>query len=551
MKKAVWWFQIKVISPVAATLLFKTKEKFMNKQETIVHPIEPLYDTESRILILGSFPSVKSREAAFFYGHPQNRFWKVLAGVLSQPIPLTVEEKKNFLHEQHIALWDVIRQCEITGSSDSSIKNVIPQDLSVILQNSKVETVFCNGATSMKYYEKYQEKMTGIKAVKLPSTSPANAAFSLERLQREWSIICRPLQAATAGIGEVLLKWYDYNARILPWRSDPTPYHVWISEIMLQQTRVEAVKKYYDRWMNRLPDIPALAAASEEELLKLWEGLGYYNRVRNIQTAALTVMENYNGKLPGDYKELCKLKGIGEYTAGAIASIAFGLPEVAVDGNALRVFSRLLAYEEEIQSVSAKKKISRELKRVLPEDRAGDFNQALMDLGAGICLPNGAPLCEQCPWESVCQARKQDRVLDFPVKAKKKDRKKMKLAVFVIETPKGFVLHKRGAKGLLANLWEFPNLEGSWSVENISDALASWGIREYDPADICKFKEYKHIFTHVEWQMTGFHLFVKELPEAVCKAQGWEIIDKNRIEEDYALPSAFVPFKPWNGKENL
>ena len=195
-----------------------------SKRQKIIHPIPPLYDKDSKILILGSFPSVKSREEAFFYGHPQNRFWKLLAGILSEDKPETVEEKREFLHRNHIAVWDVIYSCDIIGSSDSSIRNVVPSDLSEILESSDIKQIYCNGAKSYEYYCKYQEKETGRKAKKLPSTSPANAAFSIERLAKEWKKICEPLQVAPAGIGEVLLKWYDYNARILPWRSEPTPY---------------------------------------------------------------------------------------------------------------------------------------------------------------------------------------------------------------------------------------------------------------------------------------------------------------------------------------
>ena len=241
----------------------------------IEHPFPPLYDKNARILILGSFPSVKSREQNFFYGHPQNRFWKTIAGVLSENVPVTIEEKKDFLYRNHIALWDVIHSCDITGSSDSSIRNVQPNDLSEIFRIADIRAIYCNGAKSFEYYKKYQQDQTGRNAVKLPSTSPANAAFSLERLKESWRVICGPLGAVPAGAGKVLLDWYDYNARILPWRSDPSPYHVWISEIMLQQTRVEAVKRYYDRWMKALPDIKSLAETDDEKLMKLWEGLGY------------------------------------------------------------------------------------------------------------------------------------------------------------------------------------------------------------------------------------------------------------------------------------
>lgn len=527
------------------------------KRKKIDHPIPPLYDKNSRILILGSFPSVKSREAVFFYGHPQNRFWKTVAGVLSEKVPGTVEEKKDFLHRNHIAVWDVIKSCDIIGSSDSSIKNVIPNDLSEIFETADVSEIFCNGAKSYQYYEKYLRERTGKEAVKLPSTSPANASFSIERLKREWSVICRPLKAAPAEIGEVLLKWYDYNGRILPWRSDPTPYHVWVSEIMLQQTRVEAVKKYYDRWMEELPDVKALAEVSDEKLMKLWEGLGYYNRVRNLKEAAIAVMEQYDGKLPGDYEKLLALKGVGEYTAGAIASIAFGLPEPAVDGNVLRVFSRLLAEEGEVGKQSVKKAITGEVRRIMPKDRAGDFNQALMDLGSSVCLPNGQPICGECPWELVCQAHKMKCETDFPVKAKKKPRRIEKKAVFVIELQKDknkeklaagkekaeekkILIHKRPSDGLLSDLWEFPNLEGSFTLQKAEEQAGKWKFSDYE---IESLGEGKHIFSHVEWQMTGYRLKVFSVSEEILKKQGWKAVSKQELEEGYALPAAFDCYK--------
>ncbi len=514
----------------------------MAKLETIIHPIPPLYDKDSKILILGSFPSVKSREAAFFYGHPQNRFWKVVSGVLSEETPTTVEEKAEFLHRNHIAVWDTIGKCDIVGSADSSIKNVEPNDLSIILDHAPIEAVFCNGAASQKYYDKYQEKLTGIKAVKLPSTSPANAAFSVERLKNEWKQICIPLGASQEGIGNVLLDWYDYNARILPWRSDPTPYHVWISEIMLQQTRVEAVIRYYDRWMETLPDIRSLAAADEELVLKLWEGLGYYTRARNIHAAAKEVVEKYNGELPADYEKLLALPGIGEYTAGAISSIAFGLPEPAIDGNAIRVFTRILAYDGEISKAKTKKHLRRELERTLPKDRPGDFNQALMDLGARVCLPNGAPLCEQCPWESVCQARKTDTQTKYPVKAAKKARRVENLGVFVLETEDGIILHKRAEKGLLANLWEFPNVDGSFTIEKASQQLADWSI---GIDNITSLGEHKHIFSHVEWQMSGYRARISHISKELLEQNKWIIVPKEQLEQQYAIPSAFEAYKLW------
>ncbi len=512
----------------------------------IDHPIPPLYDKDSRILILGSFPSVKSREAAFFYGHPRNRFWEVVSGLLSQPLPVTVEEKKAFLHQEHIALWDSIKSCDIIGSSDSSIRNVEANDLSVILETAGIRQIFCNGAKSHEYYDRYIRPVTGMPAVKLPSTSPANAAFSSERLMREWKQILKPLKAAHPATGKVLLGWYDYNARILPWRSDPTPYHVWISEIMLQQTRVEAVIPYYERWMEALPDIESLAMVPEDRLLKLWEGLGYYNRARNLKKAAVTVMEDYGGELPTDYTELLKLSGIGEYTAGAVASIAFGLPEPAVDGNALRVFARLLGEDGEITGTAVKKSLTAEIRRVLPKDRPGDFNQAIMDLGSAVCLPTGRPDCPSCPFEADCQARRLGQETVLPVRKKKKDRRIEKKTVFVIELAgeegrqTGYVLHRRPDRGLLPDLWEFPGVRGHLSTEEAGDLAGQWGLEDFC---VTALGEARHIFTHVEWQMKGYLVKTGKVPEDLCRDQSWIIVSGKAVRDQYAVPSAFEYYK--------
>ena len=215
-------------------------------------------------------------------------------------------------------------------------------------------------------------------------------------------------------IAEPLLAWYDRGRRILPWREEPTPYHVWLSEIMLQQTRVEAVKPYYERFLKELPDIESLAGVEEEKLLKLWEGLGYYNRARNLKKAAMQIVIDYDGVMPGTYEELVKLPGIGSYTAGAVSSIAFGNPVPAVDGNVLRILARLRMDDRDILDAKVKKAVEEELAVVMPTDRPGDFNQALMELGAMVCIPNGMAKCEECPWKELCQARKEDRVLEFP-----------------------------------------------------------------------------------------------------------------------------------------
>lgn len=331
-----------------------------------------------------------------------------------------------------------------------------------------------------------------------------------------------------------LLSWYDTNARILPWRERPEPYRVWISEIMLQQTRVEAVKPYFDRFLSALPDVSDLASVSEEKLLKLWEGLGYYNRARNLQKAAVMVMEHYNGKLPKRYEELLTLPGIGEYTAGAIASIAFGQPVPAVDGNVLRVITRVLASFDNISLPETKADIRRRLLEIMPEDRPGDFNQALMELGATVCLPNGTPMCLICPLRDICSAYRDALIEEIPVKNSKKERKIEQRTLFIIYYGKEFFLQKRENRGLLANLWEFPNYLGRLTLKQIREEVQSMGIK---PARIQKCGTAKHIFTHVEWHMQGYLIEAENRGNGIGKWAAPEDIRKS-----FALPSAFQAF---------
>jgi len=337
----------------------------------------------------------------------------------------------------------------------------------------------------------------------------------------------------------VLLNWYEYNARILPWRSEPTPYHVWISEIMLQQTRVEAVKPYYDRFLCELPDIEALSKVEDEKLMKLWQGLGYYNRARNLKTAAITIMNEYDGVMPRDYEKILSLKGIGEYTAGAISSIAYQIPVPAVDGNVLRVISRVEANDEDILKASTKKRVREELIEIMPEDRAGDFNQALMELGATVCLPNGKPLCENCPWDTVCQAYKQDRVMEFPVKQPKKKRKIEQRTVFLLYSKGKIAVCKRPDTGLLAGLWEFPNELGKLGIEEAKEKLEQWGINQYELEETAKGK---HIFSHIEWQMSGYFVEIEDGDAIDWRELEFEWISVEEMERRYAIPSAYELF---------
>lgn len=229
-----------------------------------------------------------------------------------------------------------------------------------------------------------------------------------------------------------LLSWYEGHARALPWRDDPTPYRVWISEIMLQQTRVEAVKPYFERFMAALPTVQALAAVEDDRLMKLWEGLGYYTRARNLKKAALMITERHGGELPGSYEALLALPGIGSYTAGAIASIAFGLPVPAVDGNVLRVISRVLADREDIRQPSVKARMERELREIMPRERTSQYNQGLIEVGAIVCVPGGEPRCGECPMESICLTRRQGLWKEIPVRGALKKRKVEELTVCLI-----------------------------------------------------------------------------------------------------------------------
>lgn len=341
-----------------------------------------------------------------------------------------------------------------------------------------------------------------------------------------------------------LLAWYAKNARLLPWRDNPTPYRVWVSEIMLQQTRVEAVKPYFERFMREIPDVQALATVPEEKLLKLWEGLGYYSRARSLKNAAQIVVRECGGELPQSAEELRKLPGIGDYTAGAVASIAYGLPEPAVDGNVLRVASRLAAFRQDVSLPAVKRELREKLQKVYPAGKAGAFTQALMELGATVCLPNGKPVCTRCPLAGLCAAHRSGVEMKLPVKPPKPERKKMDLTVFILLHEDRAALHRRPEKGLLAGLWEFPNAPGALSPAEADDVLRGWGVQA---AGMEPLPAAKHIFTHLEWHMTGY--LVRTENEAV----GFTWADSCGLFRDYAVPSAFSAYLRLlkRGKEGL
>lgn len=343
-----------------------------------------------------------------------------------------------------------------------------------------------------------------------------------------------------------LLEWFHVSARVMPWRSNPEPYWVWISEIMLQQTRVEAVRAYFDRFIAALPNIPALAEVEDERLMKLWEGLGYYSRARNLKKAAIVCMEQYNGELPKTYEQLLELPGIGTYTAGAIASIAYEQEIPAVDGNVLRVISRLLAKTEDITKQSVKRKMETMLlelmRRIHPNPRI--FTAALMELGAIVCIPNGAPYCMGCPWNSICLARIQNKIAEIPVKKKKMVRKIEERTVFLVQDGDLTAIKKRPSTGLLADLYELPNIQGFYSEAEVKQM---WEEKLKLPVSVERLKDGKHIFSHIEWHMQAYRIIPKMMEQSnLLKEDGNEFffVTQKQLSTDYALPNAF---KTWKG----
>ena len=334
-----------------------------------------------------------------------------------------------------------------------------------------------------------------------------------------------------------LINWYRKNKRELPWRDIDDPYRIWISEIMLQQTRVEAVKPFYARFLKELPKVSDLAKAEEDKLLKLWEGLGYYNRVRNMQKAAQQIMEIHGGEFPREFESIRSLTGIGNYTAGAISSFAFGIPKPAVDGNVLRVISRVTGSYDDIMKASTKSKVEEQLEAVIPKDAACDFNQGLIELGAIVCVPNGAPKCEVCPLAYLCEAHQKGIELELPVKKKGKERRIEKRSVLVIQDGDFLAIQKRPAKGLLAGLYEFPNLEGHMTESEVVAYCKEIGLA---PLRIQKLEDGKHIFSHVEWHMIGYRVRVDELENSCTEKMLF--IHPEEIQREYPIPAAFETY---------
>ncbi|MDR0840593.1 MAG: A/G-specific adenine glycosylase [Christensenellaceae bacterium] len=336
-----------------------------------------------------------------------------------------------------------------------------------------------------------------------------------------------------AALPAALLPWYAANARNLPWRADTQPYHIWLSEIMLQQTRVEAVRGYYMRFLAALPTIAHLAAAEEDFLLKLWEGLGYYSRARNLQRAARQIMELHGGAFPREYAALRALPGIGEYTAGAIASICFEQPIAAVDGNVLRVISRVTADDTPIGSISVKRQYAKALSVVYPAGQCGAFTQSLMELGATVCLP-GTPHCAACPLAgALCAAHAQHIEGTLPIMPPKRPRAIEQRTVFVLVCEGCVAICKRGPKGLLAGLWQLPNLPGELTEAQALAQASQWGARPIAPDMLLRCT---HKFTHIEWRMACYRI------RCTHKAPCFTWASEAQLRGEYALPTAFRLF---------
>ena len=334
---------------------------------------------------------------------------------------------------------------------------------------------------------------------------------------------------------EPISVWYGENRKALPWREGKNPYYIWLSEVMLQQTRTTAVIPYYHRFIAALPTVEDLAEVDTDALMKLWEGLGYYSRARNLKAAAVRIVEEHGGKLPADFQALRALPGIGDYTAGAIASIAFGLPEPAVDGNVLRVIMRLCADESDIAAPETKKNVTAALREVYPEgDAASTLTEAIMELGENICIPNGMPRCLECPLAGICRGLAENSMIDLPRKSPKKARRVEKRTVLLVEYDGKIGLRQRPERGLLAGLWEFPGTDGHLDEAQAAEFVRAQG---WDPCAVDPCGGAVHIFTHVEWHMIGYRIRLASLPDHLTLAT------PDELQDYYAIPKAFIYFK--------
>lgn len=330
-------------------------------------------------------------------------------------------------------------------------------------------------------------------------------------------------------ITKELIEWYLENKRDLPWRHTKNPYYIWISEIMLQQTRVEAVKEYYIRFIDKLPTLKDLAEATDDTLLKLWEGLGYYSRVRNMQKAAKILVGMGKENLPDTLEELLALPGIGKYTAGAILSIAYNKPSIAIDGNVYRVLGRYYAIEEDISKNSTYSVYASMVEDILPKTNAGDFTQSFMDLGSMVCTPK-SPKCRECPLYKDCRARILNKMEMFPVKEKKKEQRIEERTIFLYVYQDKVAIQKRDANGLLASMYEFPNILGTPSLIDVENDLLQSGVSFQSALEVGKSK---HVFSHIIWYMRGYLIRLHEPLDKYIWATKEELMEK------YSIPSAF------------
>ena len=344
------------------------------------------------------------------------------------------------------------------------------------------------------------------------------------------------------GVAAALLPWFWQNRRLLPFRQEPSAYHIWVSEIMLQQTRVSAALPYYERFVAELPSPAALAACSPDRLRKLWQGLGYYSRVANMQKAARIVCEHYGGQLPADWQALRALPGIGDYTAGAIASIAFGIPAPAVDGNVLRVFARLFDDDADITRPETKRLFTQRVLAEMPKEAPGPYNEALMELGALVCLP-GAPRCEACPLAGQCRGRASGRAAALPQKPPPKPKAVLPVAVALVESPAGLLLQRRPARGLLAGLWQPPAFEGlAPDRAGLAAALRAAGVAA-DIAWGAALPQARHVFTHRIWELGGW----RGTAPACGLPPGFVWAARGELDSRYPVPSAFAAYLPQAG----
>lgn len=477
----------------------------------------------------GLFPGAKLIRPETSYGNSRFDFY-----VETQEDKIFIEVKGVTLEQEDVVLFP-------DAPSERAVKHV--RELAeTVKQGYKAYVIFVIQMEGVKYFIPNKETHPEFARALLEAREAGVSVLAYDCQVTEDSMsINMPVPVRLSvldAIADPLLAWYDNGHRILPWREDPSPYHVWVSEIMLQQTRVEAVKPYYDRFMKALPDVESLAEAREEELLKLWEGLGYYNRVRNLNKAAKVIMEEYDGKIPEEYENLIKLPGIGSYTAGAVCSIAYGRSVPAVDGNVLRVLTRLCRDGRDIMQQSTRRQMEAELRPVIPRNRAGDFNQALMELGAIVCVPNGMPNCEKCPLETICQAHNAGEERKYPQKTPKKPRTIEEKTVLIIRDECCTALRKREASGLLAGMYEFPCLEGKLSQRQVLLYLKQKG---FSVLKIEKLKESKHIFTHKEWHMVGYAVRVDELAPKMGDEQIL-FVEKHEAKEKYPIPSAYAAY---------